>query len=102
MEALFRELLLCWEVKVANAIEAGKSGSHHHCHLAWQRTEQRKVCGDRGMEQMSLATVVYRDPGVTEMGCAMGSINLGDPAGDRSHPHDLITHRISHSIAASC
>jgi hypothetical protein len=60
------------------------------------------VCGDRGMGQMSQATVVYRDAWVMEMGWATGSINLGDPVEDRSHPYDLIIQPISHSIAAYC
>jgi len=37
------------------------------------------------MTEMDWATGAYGDAGVTEMGCAMGSIYSGDPGVDRSH-----------------
>ena len=37
------------------------------------------------MMEMGSATAAYGDAGVTEMGCATGSIYLGDPGVDRFH-----------------
>jgi len=81
----------------ADASVAGKSVSHHHRHLAWQRTELRRVYGDTGMTEMDWATGADGDTGVMEMDGATGSIYSGDPGVDSISSH-LIVQRITHSI----
>jgi len=40
---------------------AGKSVSHHHRHSDWQRTEPRRVYGDKGMTETHSVTRAYGD-----------------------------------------
>jgi len=49
--------------KGQGGVVAGNSVSHHHRHSAWQRTELRRVYGDRGMMEPDWATGAYGDQG---------------------------------------